>query len=181
MKKLLFLFTIGVSSMLISCKHNEAGMSETATKNQETMRAIMKCFDSKDFSKLGDYIAEDAVDHAGEQGDLHGLAEMKVEFEKWSASTLESKSEPILEMANDEYAMVWARFTGTMKTEAMGMKAGDKFDMKSIELSKFKNGKATEHWTFMEPAEMMKMMGGSMPPAAADSSKKEMKDSTKKM
>jgi hypothetical protein len=41
---------------------------------------------------------------------------------------------------------------------SMGMPAGTNVDMSPIEVSKFKDGKATEHWTFMQPAEMMKMM-----------------------
>ena len=51
------------------------------------------------------------------------------------------------------------RFTGTAATADMGMKPGTKFDMTAIEVSKFNNeGKATEHWEFMQPADMMKMM-----------------------
>jgi len=48
--------------------------------------------------------------------------------------------------------------------------------MKMLELSKFADGKATEHWVFMEPAEMMKMMGPqqSQMPMAGDSTKKKM-------
>ena len=40
----------------------------------------------------------------------------------------------------------------------------DKVDMNSIELSKFKDGKAVEHWSFAQMADMMKMMGTPPPP-----------------
>ncbi|HVT85125.1 MAG TPA: hypothetical protein VHD35_07965 [Chitinophagaceae bacterium] len=40
----------------------------------------------------------------------------------------------------------------------MGMPAGTKYDMTAIEVTKMKDGKATEHWEFMQPSEMMKMM-----------------------
>jgi hypothetical protein len=66
-----------------------------------------------------------------------------------------------------------------MKMDMMGMKAGDKFDSKSMEVSRFKNGKVVEHWTLMEPAEMMKMMGGAQPPAT-DNATAPAKDSTSK-
>jgi hypothetical protein len=39
----------------------------------------------------------------------------------------------------------------------MGMPTGP-FDMDAIELSKYKDGKAVEHWGFMEMQDMMKMM-----------------------
>jgi hypothetical protein len=89
---------------------------------------------------------------------------MKAEFEKMAAMNENQKSETIVEMANDDYAMSWLRFTGTLKVDAPGMgKAGDKYDMKAIEMAKFKDGKAIEHWTFMEPGEMMKMMSKMQP------------------
>ena len=39
----------------------------------------------------------------------------------------------------------------------MGMPNGP-YDMKSIEVAKFKDGKAVEHWGFMDMQDMMKMM-----------------------
>lgn len=129
------------------------------------MRGITKCFDTKDFSKLGDYIAEDGIDHAGEMGDIKGLANMKAEFEKMVAAYDNSTTEVIKEMADDDYVMTWQRYKGTLKTDQMGMKAGDKFDMSALEVAKFKDGKAVEHWTFMQPSDMMKMMPPPPPPA----------------
>jgi predicted ester cyclase len=159
MKKLFIFFTTG---LLFICMAGHAqktgGMSDKAKKNLAAMHGISKCFDTKDFTKLGNYIAENGIDHAGEAGDIYGLANMKTEFEKMVAFYENSKTEVIKELADDEYVMSWMRFTGTMKTDQMGMKAGEKFDMTSIEVAKFKNGKAVEHWTFMQPADMMKMM-----------------------
>ncbi len=177
MKKLLFIITAGVICLLTSCSEKkEGGTSDKAKKNMDAMHGITKSFDTKDFSKLGDYIAEDGIDHAGEQGDIKGLANMKTEFEKMVAAYENSKTEVIKEMADDEYVMSWQRYTGTMKMEQMGMKAGDKYDMTAIEVAKFKDGKAVEHWSFMQPSDMMKMMGGgSMPPPPAPA-----KDSTSK-
>ncbi len=160
MKKLLFALPILISCYFISCNSGSSGgLSATAQKNLDAMHGVQKCFDSKDFGKLGDFIAADAVDHAGESGDLKGLASIKAEFEKWASGNDNPKTEVIKELADDEYVFSWCRYTGTLKTPQMGLKAGDKYDMKAIELAKFKDGKAVEHWTFMEPAEMIKMMG----------------------
>ncbi len=181
MKKILFILIAGVSLLFVSCTaKNEGGMSATAKKNLETGQAISKCFETGDFSKLGDYIAEDAVDHAGAQGDVKGLANIKSEMEKMMAGMTETKSEIIKELADDEYVMSWMRFIGTLKVDMMGMKAGDKVDSRAIELSRFKDGKVTEHWTFMEPSEFMKMTGGGQQPAA-DGTSVNPADTTKKV
>lgn len=171
MKKLLFVISAGFFCFLISCNDKEeGGMSAAAKKNLDAQHGVINCFNTNDFSKLGDYIAEDAVDHAGEQGDIKGLANMKAEFEKMSAGNDNAKTETIKELADDEYVMSWLHFTGTLKTDQMGMKAGDKYDMKAIELARFKDGKAVEHWTFMEPRDMMNMMKMMTPPPPAKDS-----------
>ena len=87
-------------------------MSDAAKKNLDAVHGVNRSFDTKDFSKLGDYIAEDAVDHAGEQGDIKGLANMKAEFEKMIAGQENAKTEVIKELADDEYAMVVAALYG---------------------------------------------------------------------
>jgi predicted ester cyclase len=180
MKKFLFSIVAGVACIVVSCTaKNEGGMSAAAKKNLEANQAITKCFETGDFSKLGDYIAEDAVDHAGSQGDVKGLANIKTEMEKMMSGMADSKTEIIKELADDEYVMSWMKVSGTLKTDMMGMKAGDKIDGRSIELSRFKDGKVVEHWTFMEPSEFMKMMGGAQQPPA-DSTAVPVTDTTKK-
>lgn len=172
MKKLLFIFSTAFLLILFPCKGQKpGGLSGKAKKNLEAMHGITKCFDTKDFSKLGDYIAEDCIDHAGQEGDVIGLANMKAEFEKMVQIWEAAPTVVIKELADGEYVMSWLRFTGTMKMDQIGMKAGDKYDMASLEVSKFKDGKVIEHWTFMQPSDMMKMMQPPPPPAAMDKQK----------
>ncbi len=168
MKKYVSVLAIALTCSALSCNNkSEGGLSATAQKNLDAMHGVTQCFDTKDFSKLGDYIAEDAVDHAGDSGDIKGLATIKAQFEKWTEGVENQKTETIKDMADDEYAMSWNHYTGTYKTAMMGHKAGDKFDMKAIEVAKFKDGKATEHWNMMEPGDVMKMMGSMQPPSMA--------------
>ena len=72
MKKLLtlisvsvFLLTSGNSQEIAQA--NKEGITDMAKINLEAMRNISRCFELKDFSNLGEYIAIDAVDHAGER------------------------------------------------------------------------------------------------------------------
>lgn len=49
------------------------------------------------------------------------------------------------------------RYSGTSEG-SMGMPKGP-YDMTAIELVKFRDGKAVEHWSFMQMKDMMNMMG----------------------
>src|SRR5450432_2004796 len=159
MKKFLTMAALALSCYCISCNtKSESSLSPAAQKNLDAMHAVSNTFETKDFSKLGDYIASDAVDHSGENGDVKGLDSIKAAFVKEMAGFDNMKTETIKELADDEYVMSWERVTATFKVDAMGHKAGDKFDMKDIEVAKFKDGKATEHWSMMEPGDVMKMM-----------------------
>ena len=182
MKKLLIAMPVALCIGLISCSDKGGGgggggMSDAAKKNLESMHGVQKCFETKDFSKVGDYVAEDGVDHAGPNGDVKGLANIKAQMEKMAAMTEGDKTEIIKELADSEYVMSWSRYTGTAKTADMGMKPGEKLTMEAIEVCKFKDGKATEHWSMMTMSECMKMM----PPPGAPKMDQSMADTTKKM
>lgn len=188
MKKVLFILTAGATIFLSSCssKKEEGGMSEKAKKNLEAHRGVSKAFETKDFSKIGDYIAADAIDYAGEMGPVKGLDSIKASFEKMSAMMTDTKHETIKEIADDEYVMAWMKFSGTCNVDMpeMGMKKGQAINTEAIEVSQYKDGKVIAHWTFMQPGEVMKMMGmgnGQMPPAPADNKPTEpAKDTTSK-
>lgn len=161
MKKFLLLISVSSMLLIISCNNEQKGeLSDAAQKNLDAFNEVSKCFETKDFSRLGDYVAEDAIDHGGQEGEIIGLANWKSEFEKWSANTEGDKNETIVALANDDYVMAWMRFTGKTKVDQMGSKAGENFDIRTVEIAKFKNGKVVEHWVYLDPAEMMKMMGG---------------------
>ena len=178
MKKYVWIFVLALGCFCISCTSKpQGGLSAKAQKNLDANDSINHCFETGDFSKLGDYIAADAVDHGGEHGDIKGIDSLKAEFERYTASVSNQKSEIIKALADDDYVMSWTHFTGTYKTDGPGHKAGDSYDMKMMDVSKFKDGKGTEHWIFMDPADMMKMMGPqqSAMPMSADSAKRKMK------
>ena len=162
MKKLFFILVVVILNSLIACNSNAGGMSATAKKNKEVNDAITKALEAGDFSKMGDYIATDAVDHAGSTGEVKGLDNIVADMKKYHEQMSDMKMETIRTMADDEYVMTWSKVSGTAKTDGMGMKAGQKMDMTGVDVAKFKDGKAVEHWLFMDPNDMMKMMAPSM-------------------
>lgn len=182
MKKILFLIVSGTAILLASCggKKDEGGASATTKKNLEVNAAIGKCFETGDFSKIGDYLAEDFVDYAGMTGPVKGIEANKKAWTEMMANMDSSKSMMSHSVGDDEIVYSMVEMSGICKKDMMGMKAGQKVEGKSIEVTKFKDGKAIAHWTYMTPDEMMKMMGGMPPMPPADGSMHPDMDTTKK-
>ena len=133
---------------------SDGKMGSQAEKNLSASHIVSDAFQSGDISKIDSAVASDFVDHT-DRGDM-GRDSLKAMITMWKAASKDAKTEIIKELADDEYVFSWMRFTGS-SDGSMGMPAGP-YDMKSIEVVRFKDGKAVEHWGFMEPREMMKMM-----------------------
>ncbi|TMI84012.1 MAG: nuclear transport factor 2 family protein, partial [Bacteroidetes bacterium] len=145
MKKLLVPFVILFVVFCTSCSNQQSGMSDRAKKNLETATAVAKMFESHDWSKTGDYIAADAVDHSGPRGEVKGLDNIKAQFNEFGNSMSDMKNEVVKEVADDEYVFQWMKESWTQTKDEMGMKAGSKMNMDAIEVSKFNSeGKVTD-------------------------------------
>jgi predicted ester cyclase len=174
MKNCQIAFIFSIVCYCSSCNSaNKNGLSDTAQKNLDAMHGISTAIQTRDFNKLDRYIAADAVDHAGENGDIKGLDSIKLALAKEASGTKDDKMEIIKQLADDDFVMSWEHFTGMYATDGMGHKSGAKYDMKSIELVKFKDGKASDHWTMLEPRDLMKMEASmANPTPGADTLKK---------
>ena len=155
----LFLFCMSCNNKAGDDKAGDSKMTEQTEKNLAASHIVVDAFQTGDISKIDSAVASDFVDHT-ERGDM-GRDSLKAMIKTWHGASKDNKAEIIKELADDEYVFSWMRFTGT-SDGSMGMPAGP-YDMRSIEVVKFKDGKAIEHWGFMEPREMMKWMQ-QMPP-----------------
>jgi predicted SnoaL-like aldol condensation-catalyzing enzyme len=68
------------------------------------------------------------------------------------------KIESIANATDGDYDFDLNNMTGTTKNAFMGLPANTKLDMMSVDVVKIKDGKAVEHWGYVDPNEMMKMM-----------------------
>ena len=69
-----------------------------------------------------------------------------------------AKTETVKELADDDYVYQWMKESWTQTQESMGMKPGN-YNFNMIEVSKFNaDSKVTEHWSFMDVNDVMKMM-----------------------
>lgn len=104
MKKFFISILIGVVAFCTSCSNQQSSMSDRTKKNLENAGALAKMFESHDWSKVGDYIAADAVDHAGPRGtEVKGLDSIKAEFQEFGNSMTDMKNEVVKELADDDY------------------------------------------------------------------------------
>ena len=166
MKKLIAIVLAG-SFFFVSCNNadkDEAKGNPEAEKNLAAVHGINKAIESGDVSKLGDYIAADAVDHTGQKGEIKGLDSIKAALAMIHNMGTDMKSETIKEMADSNTVVQWMRYTGVCKMAmGPGCPAGSHYDMMTVHVSKMKDGKATDHWEFMTMGDMMKMMMPAMP------------------
>ena len=173
MKKLLFILSVGSIFLFSSCsskKEESGGMSAKAKANIAASNAVGEAFLTGDVSKIDSVVASDFVDHT-DRGDKVGTDSLKAAIAAMQKVGSNMKMEIIKQVADDDYVFTWQRYTGT-SDGSMGMPAGP-YDMAAIEVAKFKDGKAIEHWNFMETREMMKMMPP--PPASKPSVEKPVK------
>jgi predicted ester cyclase len=163
MNKINLIALVTLFCFFTSCTNSKQDcVSETTKKNIEAMHGILNCFNTGDFSKLGDYVADDCIDHSsGGKKDIKGLEQMKANYEQWMQMVENSHTTTKVEMANDEYVISWVNFEMTMKTDLPTKKVGEKFEKSDIEMLKFRDGKAIEHWTFIDARDLDKVLSDS--------------------
>lgn len=160
MNKFITIASAGLMFLLFACKNAGVGGTQ-GEKNIETVKAVNRAIESGDMSKLDQYITSDAIDHAGEHGDVKGLDSIKANLGRMHDEYKDLKLEEVQSAANVDYVFTLSRFQGTNTVPSMGAPAGTHFDMTSVEVVKFNSeGKATEHWGYVSMPDAMKMMGG---------------------
>ena len=169
MKKLLFLAIVALLFFFAGCTDQKTdGASAATQKNLDAFRAVDTAFQTGDISRIDDVVASDFVDHTP-KGDM-GRDSLKVMITKMkNAGTM--KSEIKKEFADDEYVIAWMRWTGTSNGSVPELPVGP-YDMSGIEVVRYKDGKAVEHWAFMDARDLMNMMGAQMPSPAPISTDK---------
>jgi predicted ester cyclase len=120
----------------------------------------MKEFQTGDASGIDSVIADDFIDHT-DRGDMKGKDSLKAMVKFAHDHFPDMKFEKVRDVADGDYVYSWITSSGT-SDGSMGMLKGP-YKMSSIELSKFKDGKAVEHWSFTDAQDIAKMMAAPMP------------------
>lgn len=174
MKERFLAFAAGL--LLLSCNQTKdasvAGDSDhmaTASRNTEHTKEIYRAIETGDMSKMDSLVAKDVVDHEGNMGkDIVGLDSLKAFLGKMHTYFDGLKFDVLSDATSHEgdYHFSLVRMTGKAKANPWGMPVGRDIDDTSVDVTKIKDGKATDHWGFTSMKDMMEMMpaDGKMPP-----------------
>src|SRR5438067_444583 len=159
MKRFLSIAALASGCFLFSCENG--GPNSVNNKNMEANKDVYKGIETGDTTKFA-IIADDAVDHEpGPDGkEVKSGQAIKTMLADFHNHIKDLKMDVETEAANGDYVFSLIHMTGTAQDGSMGFPAGQKIDSRSVDLIKFKDGKASEHWGFMDMNEAMKMMHG---------------------
>jgi hypothetical protein len=145
---------------------NASATTTTENRSAEMFkvnREVMHAIETGDAETLRKHIGTDGVDHGGGPNGTDVKGEELIKQLASVHNDIDNmKMEVLQEAANGDYLFTLSHLTGTTNKPVWGMPANFKIDSKSVDVIKVENMKMKDHWAYMDPAEMMKMM----PPAA---------------
>ena len=124
-----------------------------------TNREVSHAIETGDVEVLRKHLGTNSVDHgSGPNGtDIAGEDLIK-QLAAVHNDIDNMKMEILQEATNVEYVFTLVHLTGTTNKPVWGMPANFKIDSKSVDVVRVDNMKMKDHWSYMDPAEMMKMM-----------------------
>jgi predicted SnoaL-like aldol condensation-catalyzing enzyme len=170
MKKICLL--LAAVCIIYSCTQmgssSTSASSTTAQKNLDASHVINHAFETGDISKIDSVVSSDFVDHT-DHGDVKGRDSLKAMIQMIKNNFKDMKMDVMSETA-DSNGKVFTQMHFTGNSDGKMMPAGP-YDMHEIEVTRYNDGKAVEHWAYGEMQEMAKMMAQMMG-APRDSTKK---------
>lgn len=160
MKQILFAVSAFICCYLIACNNNNTGND----KNLSASRDIFKGIETGDTTKLSS-IASDAVDHAGPLGEVTNGDSIKGMLAQIHNHIKDLKIEILNDASSGDYVYTWNKWSGTALDSSMGFTANQPFITSGVDIVKFRDGKAVEHWGFLDQKEVNAMRARMMPNA----------------
>ncbi len=152
---ILFLFVLALSSVSL------VYASEQEQANIAQMKKFYTEVVNKGNYELMDQLcAPDFIEHEELPVVEQNLAGVKQFFRMYRAAFPDLKFEIEQMFAKDDKVVTYITITGTHKGEFMGNPAsGKKISLKGIDIVRFVDGKATEHWGVTDTMTMMHQIG----------------------
>lgn len=136
---------------------------------EATARKLLELSSAPDSASLGAIVADNFVEH--QMPDFittQGLAGLKQEMAAYYTAFPDMKQEVLGMATNGDRTYVQLHITGTNSGAWGTMPAtGKKMDVMGCDILRFENGKAVEHWGYMEEEKMMQQLGLMPAPGAA--------------
>ncbi len=152
--------------LFVSSGYAQQTKSQSA-RNKETTIKIIKAFDAGDADALENWIAKDAVTHSDTPPGMKssGLEAVKEMCKMHKAAFPDMKTTIRTIATAGDTVIAYFVSVGTNTGPFMGMPATNKkINMEGVDIIRFKNGKAVEHWGVYDNMKMMQQMGMMPPP-----------------
>ena len=152
--------SLGFLFFLFACTNSAENAD--AEKYKQGHRDVLTGIETGDSTKFS-ILADDAVDHTGPMGaEISGAENIKRALIEMKNHVKDMKFDIKDEVVSGDYLYVWSTMSGTALDNSMGVAPGTSFKWTGVDIVRFKDGKAAEHWGYVNPADMM-------PPAGMDS------------
>jgi len=159
MYKYLFslLLFFSISALVYSQSADQVSMD---AKYKSMYNDVLNALTSGKTDVLDKYIATDFVEHdpSPTMSDKTGLARIKEDFAAYHKIFPDMKAKVHSVAVDGDYLFAYLTFTGTTSEPYMGMPAGHKMTINSVDVIRFKDDKAVEHWGFTSNEDIMNMM-----------------------
>lgn len=161
MKKFFFVLSASFCCFLIACNNDaDSGNDQKLSASRD----IFKGIETGDTSKLTS-IAPDAIDHDGPNGEVTSGDSIKAYLAQIHDHVKDLKVDILGDAVSGDYVYTWSKMSGTALDSAMGFPANQPFEVSSVDVVKFRDGKAVEHWGFVSQKELRMMRIQQMPNA----------------
>ncbi len=136
-------------------------------RNKQIALASMKGFENGNVDVILKDADKDAMDYGeGSMPSTKGNDSIRVGLKAWLDAVKDIKSENVTAVADGDYVMVYATWSGTWKNDFMGMKAtGKSFKVNDADIFKFNDaGKIIEHRSVQSNETIGRQIGMQGPP-----------------
>jgi predicted ester cyclase len=172
MKNYILLLTLTVGAAACNCGNKNCSTDPRAAKNMAAQRVFTEeVFNKHNVAAIDTLVADDYVEHcpAGYPPNKAGLKKSFIDF---IAGFPDMHEQVNVISADSNYVTIEYTFTGTNSGSMMGMApTGKKVNIEGLDLIRYKNGKAVEHWGYNEETKMMMQLGMMPGMGGSDSTK----------
>jgi steroid delta-isomerase-like uncharacterized protein len=164
MKKLLIIPILSIA--LFSCTNQESGKEKTTDYNNARMRAFYdQVMNAHNPEMVDSFITQDFVDHQPFPGYPPGMDGLKAGLKDYFMAYPDLKFNINYVKSFGDTVIAHFNMMGTNSGSMMGMPATNKpINIEGVDIVVLKDGKAVEHWGYMEESKMMEQLGMNNPP-----------------
>ena len=159
-----------VASLFSSCSNPEKAGKDSSEANKVSMQSFYdKAMNVHDASMVDSFMASGFIEHQPFPGYPATIEGIKEGFKAFFTAFPDLNVKTNYMHAWGDTVMAHVTMSGTNSGSFMGMPATNKpFSIEGVDIVIIKDGKATEHWGYMEEMKMMEQLG--MGPGAAPDS-----------